>query len=70
MTAYRTQCLLSTSDNPEAPVRLRMMAAKPNEEGVRSGFHQDLSCDEARALAADLQQAARWIESGAWKVTT
>jgi hypothetical protein len=47
-----------------------MMAAKPNEDGIKAGFHQDLSCDEARALAADLQQAARWVESGAWTVTT
>jgi hypothetical protein len=66
--AYLTECCLSASDNIDAPIRVRCMSRRPNEDGVRSGFHQDFTVEEARELAKSLQQAAVWVESGAWRV--
>ncbi len=64
---HKTNLVLTASNDPSAPICLRFTSRIANEDGVRAGMEQDLSPDEARNLAKDLQQAAIWVESGAWK---
>lgn len=65
---FKAQCVLTPGPSMATPVRLILRNPHPDEDGSRGLVQLDLSVEDARSFAADLQQAARWVESGAWKV--
>ena len=58
-TSPETTLTVKKSADIEKPLTFSLLAAKPDEDGARSGFEMDLTLDDARAMARAILEGVR-----------